>query len=184
MAVRKRSWESGGTRKQSWVVDFRDAAGRRRLKTFQNKREADRFEAAARAIGAGAIPEPLTRGYRPIEFSFGLADNGWKKAAARENIVKSFRAAHPGFNPTTDNVIVHVSAEMPPSHVVADVDNLLKPVLDALTGVVWMDDTQVCEVLARRFPSSRRRLTIKIWQAPGRTLVSHLNALAQAGLTS
>jgi Holliday junction resolvase RusA-like endonuclease len=70
----------------------------------------------------------------------------------------------------------------PPSSTIADVDNLLKPVLDALNGVAWIDDTQVCELLARRVPGRGRCLHIKIWQLPGPVLATHLNALAEVGL--
>jgi hypothetical protein len=70
---------------------------------------------------------------------------------------------------------------MPPSHTVADVDNLLKPILDALKGVAWMDDTQVCELLVRRVPARRRHLTIKIWHLLGPMVASHLNAIAESG---
>jgi integrase len=43
MSVRKRTWTSGGTQKSSWVVDYADAQGKRRLKTFKLKKEADEF---------------------------------------------------------------------------------------------------------------------------------------------
>jgi Holliday junction resolvase RusA-like endonuclease len=45
---------------------------------------------------------------------------------------------------------------------VADVDNLLKPVLDALAGIVYVNDTQVIECLVRKIPSTERRLLIKV----------------------
>lgn len=34
--------------------------------------------------------------------------------------------------------------------VAADVDSIIKPILDALTGIVYMDDKQVAQVTARR----------------------------------
>lgn len=36
-------------------------------------------------------------------------------------------------------------------HVRPDIDNLSKSVQDALTGVVWTDDCQVCENLSQKF---------------------------------
>jgi Endodeoxyribonuclease RusA len=164
VSVRKRSWEAGGVRREKWVVDFKDASGRRRLKTFALKKDADKFAGVATAIGSGQIPEPLTRGYRPLEFTSPLPFNGWRKGSGRETIAEALRAQCSTLKPTTDSVIVHVVAEMPPSSVIADVDNLLKPVLDALKGVAWIDDTQVCELLARRVPGRGRRLHVKIWQ--------------------
>jgi hypothetical protein len=53
-SVRKRSWKSGGEMKTAWVADYLDQAGKRRLKTFERKKEADLWlvNAAARSSGA------------------------------------------------------------------------------------------------------------------------------------
>lgn len=48
MSVRKREWTSPkGEAKTAWVVDYTDSAGKRRLKTFARKKEADAFAATA-----------------------------------------------------------------------------------------------------------------------------------------
>lgn len=48
MSVRKREWTTPkGEQKTAWVVDYKDAAGKRHLKTFQKKKEADAFAATA-----------------------------------------------------------------------------------------------------------------------------------------
>ncbi|MBB3594395.1 integrase [Rhizobium sp. BK529] len=48
MSVRKREWTTPkGAQKSAWVVDYTDAAGKRRLKTFARKKEADAFAATA-----------------------------------------------------------------------------------------------------------------------------------------
>jgi len=48
MSVRKREWATPkGEKKSAWVVDYTDAAGKRRLRTFQKKKEADAFAATA-----------------------------------------------------------------------------------------------------------------------------------------
>jgi hypothetical protein len=42
MSIRKRSWTTArGEQKEAWVVDYADTAGKRRLKTFQRKKDAD-----------------------------------------------------------------------------------------------------------------------------------------------
>jgi integrase len=41
MAIRQRTWVWKGKEKSAWVVDYFDAKGKRRLKTFRTKREAD-----------------------------------------------------------------------------------------------------------------------------------------------
>lgn len=48
MSVRKRTWTTKkGEEKSAWVVDYTDAAGRRRLKSFKLKKAADQFSATA-----------------------------------------------------------------------------------------------------------------------------------------
>ncbi|MGN7960335.1 tyrosine-type recombinase/integrase [Brucella sp. 22210] len=49
MSIRKREWTTPkGEKKAAWVVDYVDGQGRRRLKTFAKKKEADQFEATAK----------------------------------------------------------------------------------------------------------------------------------------
>ena len=45
MAIRKRTWTSGGTERTAWVVDYQDQTGTRRLKTFKTKKSADSWAA-------------------------------------------------------------------------------------------------------------------------------------------
>lgn len=48
MSVRKRTWTSPkGEEKTAWVVDYLDSKGKRRLRTFAKKKEADAFSATA-----------------------------------------------------------------------------------------------------------------------------------------
>lgn len=48
MSVRKREWTTPkGVAKSAWVVDYFDTAGKRRLKTFTKKKQADEFAATA-----------------------------------------------------------------------------------------------------------------------------------------
>lgn len=49
MSVRKRTWTTPkGVEKSAWVVDYFDMAGKRRLKTFPKKKDADAFAATAK----------------------------------------------------------------------------------------------------------------------------------------
>jgi len=51
MSVRKRTWENDdGSRGESWVVNYTDSGGKRRLKTFKRRRDAESFE---NAVGVG-----------------------------------------------------------------------------------------------------------------------------------
>jgi integrase len=55
MSIRKRTWKNGeGVAKAAWVVDYVDQGGKRRLKTFERKKDADDFHATAKVeIKAG-----------------------------------------------------------------------------------------------------------------------------------
>src|SRR5215813_14308207 len=46
--IRKRTWKTGDTTKTAWVTDYFDQHGKRRLKTFKQKKEADAWLVAAR----------------------------------------------------------------------------------------------------------------------------------------
>jgi integrase len=48
MSVRKRTWKTAKDEtKEAWVVDYVDQGGKRRLKTFKRKKEADAYHARA-----------------------------------------------------------------------------------------------------------------------------------------
>jgi integrase len=47
-SIRKRTWKSGGVERTAWVCDYFDQAGKRRLKTFVTKKEADAWAVTAR----------------------------------------------------------------------------------------------------------------------------------------
>jgi integrase len=55
VSVRKRSWKSKtGETKEAWIVDYRDQAGERHMKTFERKKDADAYHAdVAVSVRAG-----------------------------------------------------------------------------------------------------------------------------------
>jgi integrase len=60
-SIRKRTWSSGDETKTAWVVDYSDQHGKRRLKTFKTKREADAWLVQARhQVASGThLPEAV-----------------------------------------------------------------------------------------------------------------------------
>ncbi len=55
----------------------------------------------------------------------------------------------------------------------ADLDNLAKTVLDAGTGVVWADDSQIEELVLRKLlDRANPRTWIRVWVLPGQQVLS------------
>src|SRR6266536_2475552 len=48
MAIRKRKWKSRGIERSAWVCDYLDQTGKRHLKTFATRKEADAWSVTAR----------------------------------------------------------------------------------------------------------------------------------------
>ena len=48
MSIRKRTWTAQSGPSEAWVVDYVDQQGKRRLKTFKRKKDAEAFEAKTR----------------------------------------------------------------------------------------------------------------------------------------
>jgi Endodeoxyribonuclease RusA len=181
MSVRKRQWQHNGAAREAWVVDFVDTNNRRRLRTFKTLDDAKKFSGVVTAIRNGIVPDAITpRSLPPLAFTVGLPSSF--RGANRGALVADLRAACGLREPVLGNVVLHLVAEMPPRSTIADVDNVLKPVLDALTGFAWIDDTQVCEMLVRRVAARVRRLHIKIWHLPHTDVLKSLNAVMQSGL--
>ena len=69
----------------------------------------------------------------------------WREQVAQEATLRY------GLAPTSADVIVAITCFHTRSvTALADVDNMAKPVLDALKGVVWVDDKQVRDLVTRR----------------------------------
>src|SRR5262245_53753571 len=58
MSVRKRSWQSKGETKTAWVVDYRAQRGRRHIKTFARRRNADSFHSKVAVDVSAGIHTP------------------------------------------------------------------------------------------------------------------------------
>jgi len=70
-----------------------------------------------------------------------------------------------GLDVVSDPVRVEVDIYRPRR--AGDLDNTLKALLDSLTGIVWVDDSQVCEIHARRFEDkSNPRAEVRVMLCP------------------
>lgn len=68
-----------------------------------------------------------------------------------------FKRARPKWGPYEVTIII----ERTPNSPVHDVDNVAKAVLDALTGVVFHDDSQVERLLVEKVEGERPRVRVK-----------------------
>jgi crossover junction endodeoxyribonuclease RusA len=98
--------------------------------------------------------EPLPK-ERP-RFGNGKAYTTDKTAAAETAILDAFEFANPLWEPTIEDVSIQLTF-FRKNHRTADLDNLLKTVMDALNRVAFVDDKQVVEIDARRIDGSGDR---------------------------
>jgi integrase len=84
MAVRKRVWGEGASQRQAWVVDYFDGAGKRRLRTFKRKIDADSFAAKTYVDKRAG-----THVSDSASITVQEAGKLWKEAAENENLERS-----------------------------------------------------------------------------------------------
>lgn len=91
----------------------------------------------------------------PIEFIVSgipasLQSRSKKKSAWRHQVATAARTARSSSSPTADDVFFSVetyyTGDLP------DVDNIIKPIQDALVGIVYFDDDQVVATLSAKRP--------------------------------
>ena len=58
MSIRKRTWTAKGETKSAWVIDYTDQNGKRRLKTFDLKKDAEAWGVTARHEVATGVHAP------------------------------------------------------------------------------------------------------------------------------
>jgi Holliday junction resolvase RusA-like endonuclease len=77
------------------------------------------------------------------------ASNNSKRAWKRKVYNEALALWNPGDLPTTDKVqvtVIHFYDTQTP----IDIDNILKPIVDALNNLVYIDDSQVSDVIGRK----------------------------------
>ena len=92
----------------------------------------------------------------------GLSTKGSRlQAPIRELFRKDYRHQRPNHGAFS----VHIWIESAAQRAKFDIDNVAKACLDALTGVVWHDDSQVQSLVLERLPAARNAITIAIEEA-------------------
>lgn len=107
-------------------------------------------------IGPGRFRVARIGGYLILQFG-SLTTRGGE--LARDMGVffrKSYRQVAPDYRPYA----VHIWIEMAGGHRKLDVDNVAKACLDALTGIIWRDDSQVAQLIVEKVRAERDAITL------------------------
>lgn len=89
-SIRRRTWTTPeGTEKTAWLVDYKDAGGKRRAKQFSRKKDAEAWSTTARYEVATGIHTPDSQ-----SITVEKAAELWIKRGERENLEASTLAAY------------------------------------------------------------------------------------------
>jgi integrase len=90
MSIRKRSWTTAkGERKEAWVFDYVDQTGKRRLKTFERKKDADAFSKTAHFEIAEGSHTPDS-----VSVTVGQAAALWLESSLAHGLERATTAAY------------------------------------------------------------------------------------------
>ena len=93
----------------------------------------------------------------------GLSTKGARlQAPIAQLFRRDYRQLRPGYQPFAVTIWIEASA----ARAKFDVDNVAKACLDALTGVIWHDDSQVQKLILERLPAERNAITVVVEDAP------------------
>ena len=91
MAIRKRSWKSGGEVKVAWVADYVDQHGTRRLRTFRTRKVA-----AAWLVQASHQVASGTHTADSVSIAVGEAADLWLERCEAEQLERSTMSQYRG----------------------------------------------------------------------------------------
>lgn len=90
-----------------------------------------------------------------------------------------FRKDYRGLRPVYDPFAVDIWIEAAPERRRLDLDNVAKACLDALTGVVWKDDSQVVRLSVVRVDATHEAITVLVAPTKRRTAAPPLQSLLE-----
>ncbi len=121
-----------------------------------------REETTSAWIGSGKI-----RGRRAAANTEIRIDGITTQSRYYKLLVHEFmRKEMPTLRPNWADYVVQIDMEYQGSRPHLDLDNLAKALLDALTGYVFFDDSQVADLRVRRFPGERDGISLIAFPAP------------------
>jgi integrase len=83
-SIRKRMWKSGGEDKTAWIADYFDQAGKRHIKTFVRKKDAEAWLVTARGEVARGVHTPENASITVLE-----AGEAWISQAETDGLERS-----------------------------------------------------------------------------------------------
>jgi integrase len=166
MAVRKRTWTTNaGEHREAWVVDY-VTNGRRHIKTFERKRDADRYHASVTVDVAKGIHTPESR-----SLTVAQAAEQWLAAAELEGLERS----------TLEHYRIHVAKHILPRIGVVKLATLTTPMVnsfrdDLLRGLSRVMARKTLVSFRAIVKDARRRGTIAHNVAEGITIATDKRA--------
>lgn len=111
----------------------------------------------------------------PIEFivrgtAVSLQGSSGSKTAWKEAIAAAGRNVVPGHAWALTEEIAVIIYYFPEGEMPGDVDNIVKPILDAMAPFIYLDDKQVDRVVVQRFDAD----AVAVFKAPSATLLEAL----------
>ena len=97
-SIRKRMWRSNGGERTAWIVDYLDQAGKRRLKTFAKKKDADAFSVKARH-------EVLQGIHTPESASITVAELSEIESGGSQDIIDVYKRLAEALNVDIDDLV-------------------------------------------------------------------------------
>ena len=115
-------------------------------------------------VGRGKVRVARADGALVVRFQDLSTRGGRLRGPLLELLRREYRKLRPGFESFAVSIWIEVGPQTPRF----DVDNVAKACLDALTGVIWRDDSQVIRLLVEKIPAERSAITLLVRTADDR----------------
>jgi len=113
-------------------------------------------------IGRGKARVARRNGRLYFEIDGVATRTGPARKAIAELCRKEYRGLGPTFEPFAVSIWIEAPWDAPARAKKIDADNVAKACLDALSGVVWRDDSQVQRLLVEKIAAEPPRILIEI----------------------
>ena len=114
-----------------------------------------------RFVNGHAVDPPKSRAFKKEFLTLLQASNGYSHKYEKTPL------EYPVKSPVSVRIeIYRPASKFPKSGVISpkygDIDNLVKPIFDAINGVIWQDDRQVFELEVKKYLANKPMIIIRI----------------------